>query len=626
MLKNNIKYIVYTLFFIFTHLLNANEVNNLLEIEKKINLIKTKNNIEKNILNELLKKETKNIVILSNDIKLNHNKFLYLKSFYNKSIISTLKRKISLNKERKNKEELLKNEIELNYYNFITHINEYIKILNNYYKNNTKEKEIKISLKEELIYLKELKKQLIIYKNEIHNEIDEKNIKEIKLKKIYTKKYEEYELLYQVYNIYINYLLDNVNIIFSKNALMNIINLNTFINYINGLDYFQKINLLIKDFYYINIGKIILLSLIITLLILMNIIIIKIIANKVKKRIEKEIETNEIFEILNENYEKIKQPVFYLLNILTIDIGFQIIYYPEDISEKLSIFIYILYSYTWLKLLLNITNMIFEIYFQNKINTKTALREEIINLGNQIVKVILIISFLLMFLLKINIEISGFLASLGIGGLAFALAAKDTISNFFGSIKIILDEPFSQGDWIAIDKTEGTVIEIGLISTKIRTFENAMVTIPNGLLANMTVINWNKRKQGRRIKMYIGITYESNINNIQKAVKEIKEMLLTHKDIAKPNNKQNTKLRKSKNGKLVNIEEHYGIKKTLLVYIDKLNSSSIDILIYTFTKSTKWEDWLETKEDIILKIMDIIKNNNLELAYDTKMIHINKKD
>ena len=138
-----------------------------------------------------------------------------------------------------------------------------------------------------------------------------------------------------------------------------------------------------------------------------------------------------------------------------------------------------------------------------------------------------------MFLLvQLGFDIKGVIASLGIGGIAIALAAKDTLTNFFGSLNIITDNSFSQGDWIEAGEVEGTVVDIRMRTTRIRTFENAMITVPNAQLANMSILNWSKRVIGRRIKMSLGITYDSKMSDIESLANDIKEMLQNHPLIA----------------------------------------------------------------------------------------------
>jgi MscS family membrane protein len=172
------------------------------------------------------------------------------------------------------------------------------------------------------------------------------------------------------------------------------------------------------------------------------------------------------------------------------------------------------------------------------------------------------------------------------------------------------------GDWVTIGGDEGTVAEIGLRSTTIRTFDNALITIPNSVVSVASVKNWNRRAIGRRIKMYIGVTYESNMNDLRQAIDDIRTMLSEHPDISNP--KENFGSKKVR-FKLAAREDTHGIKSTQLVYLDRYGEFSIDIMIYCFSRTVVWSEWLRVKEDVLFKIAEILKKNNLEFAYPTEV-------
>jgi len=207
---------------------------------------------------------------------------------------------------------------------------------------------------------------------------------------------------------------------------------------------------------------------------------------------------------------------------------------------------------------------------------------------------------------------------LGIGGFAVALAARESLSNFFGTLSILMSEVFSQGDWIAVDGKEGNVVEIGLRVTTIRTFDNALIAIPNATLANKEVKNWSRRIIGRRIKMTLALKYDSKREDLHNAIAQIRQMLREHPGIA--TEKTMYQDRGKKSAKLVSKEDELGVKRTLMVYLDAFDDSSINILIYAFTKSTVWQEWLETKEDVMYKLMEIIERNHLAFAFPTVTI------
>lgn len=256
----------------------------------------------------------------------------------------------------------------------------------------------------------------------------------------------------------------------------------------------------------------------------------------------------------------------------------------------------------------------------HEINTADKkVKSEVINVGIKIVNFIIMIIGLLVVLHFAGANLTTVLSGLGIGGFAVALAAKDSLANFFGTLSILLSDVFSQGDWIVASGQEGTVVEIGLRVTTLRTFDNAIIAIPNSILANQNVKNWNKRSLGRRIKMNIGVKYDSKSENLRNAVDEIRDMLDKHPKIATLNTKYDYSKRRS--AKLVSKDDEMGIKKNLLVYLDEFSDSSINILVYCFSKSVNWREWLETKEDVMYKIMEILEKNSLEFAFPSMSIY-----
>jgi MscS family membrane protein len=252
------------------------------------------------------------------------------------------------------------------------------------------------------------------------------------------------------------------------------------------------------------------------------------------------------------------------------------------------------------------------------LNRTKILRNEVINLGLKAINVAIFIIGTIVILKIMGVDLTAILSGLGIGGFAVAFAAKDSIANIFGSISILMGDLFEQGDWIAIGDMEGTVVEIGLRGTTIRTFDNALISIPNFKLADNGIKNWSRRSMGRRIKMQIGVTYESDFADIKNAVNEIRTMLKEHPGIA---SEQTEYLSAERHARLVSREDLKGVKRTTLVYMDQFSASSIDILLYCFSRSVVWSEWLEVKEDVMYKIAEIMKKNNLSFAYPAMTIH-----
>ncbi|MBA4536502.1 mechanosensitive ion channel family protein [Bacillus aquiflavi] len=191
-------------------------------------------------------------------------------------------------------------------------------------------------------------------------------------------------------------------------------------------------------------------------------------------------------------------------------------------------------------------------------------------------------------------DVNKFIAGLGLGGLAVALAAKDALGNLFGGVVIITEKPFSIGDWIMTPSVEGTVEEISFRSTRVRTFAQALVTVPNATLAVETITNWSKMGK-RRISFHLGLTYDTPKEKIEKIVRRIEELLRSHPDIH---------------------------QETIFVKFDQFNESSLDIFLYFFTKTTNWGDFLTIKEEINFKIMDIIEEEEASIAFPSRTLYV----
>lgn len=329
-----------------------------------------------------------------------------------------------------------------------------------------------------------------------------------------------------------------------------------------------------------------------------------------------------LYEVKNEQTRKyltslIKRPLAFLLFVISLELSLDAILYPEPAADSVKQWFYTIEVFGVGWALIGLVSGYGKL-FAGKLATKNEiLRKEVANLLIKVVYFLIFVIGLLLVLHRFGLNVSAIVASLGIGGLAVALAAKDTLANFFASIMILLDNSISQGDWIVCGDDEGTVVEIGLRTTTIRTFDNALIFIPNSKLSSETIRNWNRRKVGRRIKMHIGVEYSSTKEKIAKCVDEIKEMLIHHPQIASPSS-----VTIEGEDIMLSYNDAKGYKSTLLVYLDQFNTSSIDILIYCFSKTVAWDEWLAVKQDVMFQIMEIVEKNGLSFAFPTQSIHL----
>jgi len=193
-----------------------------------------------------------------------------------------------------------------------------------------------------------------------------------------------------------------------------------------------------------------------------------------------------------------------------------------------------------------------------------------------------------------GINVTGFVASLGLGGLAFALAAKDTAANIFGGIAILTDNIFKTGEWVKIGNAEGIVEDIGMRTTKIRAFDKRLIVVPNSVIANSNVENFSRRDR-RRIMMRLGLTYDTTLETMEKILSDIRKMLLNHPDIH---------------------------NEPILIYFDEYQDSALSIFCYFFTKTAVWDEYLKIREDVNFRIKEIVEKNGASFAFPSSSLYI----
>ena len=187
---------------------------------------------------------------------------------------------------------------------------------------------------------------------------------------------------------------------------------------------------------------------------------------------------------------------------------------------------------------------------------------------------------------ELGFDLAGLLAGLSIGGFAFALGAQETIKNFFGSIMIFIDKPFKVGDWVKIKDDEGMVEEVGLRSSRIRTFYNSVVIIPNSEVSNTTIDNYEERRY-RRYKAYYKLPLNTDVDKIETFVKALENIIETH---------ENTR------------------KDFFQVKVNNIGLYSIDILFYTFFVVPDWSTELDARQELIVAVLKVAKELGVKFA------------
>ncbi|MFB3430298.1 MAG: mechanosensitive ion channel family protein [Phycisphaerales bacterium] len=238
-------------------------------------------------------------------------------------------------------------------------------------------------------------------------------------------------------------------------------------------------------------------------------------------------------------------------------------------------------------------------YFERKAGrTTTKFDDLLVPLVRKAVK-IFVVAFGLVFIAEsFDLPITSLVAGLGIGGLAFAFAAKDTIENLFGSVAVILDRPFNVGDWIQVGETEGIVEDLGFRSTRIRTFHNSLVTVPNATLVRATVDNYGRRMY-RRYRAVFNLTYDTDPNLVEAYCEGLREIVRSH-----PHTR----------------------KDVYEVHLNNLGAHSIDVLVYIFFRVPDWSTELRERHRFILDALRLAKKLGVEYAFPTQTLHLQRDE
>ena len=218
---------------------------------------------------------------------------------------------------------------------------------------------------------------------------------------------------------------------------------------------------------------------------------------------------------------------------------------------------------------------------------------------SRILKCAIVLLILLLFGEHFGIGPSGLLAFGGVGGIALGIAGRDVLSNLFSGVMLYFDRPFSIGDWISSPdrNIEGTVVEIGWRLTQLKTFDNRPLYVPNSLFSTISVENPG-RMTNRRISTTIGLRYE-DADKVTAIVAAIRDLLEKKPEIDQT--------------------------QSLLIYFDGFGESSLTIMVYCFTKTTRWAEWLAIQQDVFMAIVEIVHAHGADFAFPSRTLYFEDK-
>ncbi len=306
--------------------------------------------------------------------------------------------------------------------------------------------------------------------------------------------------------------------------------------------------------------------------------------------------------------ELLSKPIGLFLMLSIIYLGASHIEYPEswnlaDGSEfglKMVInkgysLIYVV-SVFWI--LLKVVDFVGLILFSKAEKTDNKMDDQLIPFIIEIAKILTYLFALFIIMSNVfDVNVTALATGLGIGGIALAMASKESLENLLGSFTIFFDRPFTVGDNVTVGSVTGRVEKVGFRSTRIRTFDKSIVTVPNKKMIDAELDNLGMRPV-RRVKFNLGLTYDTTIEQIKAIVTDIQNM----------------------------INEHEKTDQEGKARFQEFGGSSLDILIIYYVNSPKWDELIDVREDINYRIMEIVKKHNSDFAFPSTTVYLQQNN
>lgn len=299
---------------------------------------------------------------------------------------------------------------------------------------------------------------------------------------------------------------------------------------------------------------------------------------------------------LQKTIEGADRALGFLTFALIVFLAVPLIELPKDASDIIRIAARMMTAIGGVWLSFRVLDVLFDWLSGRAEQTDSKLDDQLIPILRRTVKVFAAVIGGLFVLQNMNVDVGSLLAGLGLGGLAFALAAKDTVANFFGSVMIFVDKPFTIGDWVVIDKHEGIVEEVGFRTSRIRTFYNSLLTVPNSMMTTAVIDNYGARKY-RRYSTTIGITYDTSPERVQAFCEGVRAIISGMPGMRK---------------------DYY------IVEFRDFGDFSLNIMLYCFMETPTWADELRVRTNLNLEILRLADKLGVSFAFPTTSIHIER--
>jgi MscS family membrane protein len=317
------------------------------------------------------------------------------------------------------------------------------------------------------------------------------------------------------------------------------------------------------------------------------------------KRFSRDIQSEKFVDLM-------QKPVSLTIMLIVVFIAFSHLSFPQqwDMAPKDQFGIWMIMHKSYLVLLyssfiwifMRLADFLLLIMIKRAEGMESKYSGQIVPFFIDFIKIIIVVFGVLIILASIfNVNVGTLVAGLGIGGLAIALAAQETLENLMGSFTIFLDKPFVVGDLVRVGSITGEIEKVGFRSTRIRTLEKSYVTLPNKKMVDSELDNLTLRTF-RRSYFTVGVTYSTTSEQIKAIVADIQDYIDNH-----PNTNQEGKIR-----------------------FHDFGPSSLDIMVLFFVDTMDWTTYLDVKEEVLYKIIDIVKKHGAEFAYPSTSVYIEK--
>ena len=317
--------------------------------------------------------------------------------------------------------------------------------------------------------------------------------------------------------------------------------------------------------------------------------VLRIASYTIRRRVEQ-----DRYEFWAREQKRLELPVLLIVAALTILVGFPVLDFDPDIENVVKTFASLASALAATLLGLRMVDVATDYWADVASRSDSKLDDQLVPLARAAGKVFVAVVGAIFVLQNLNINITSLVAGLGIGGVAVALAAQDSIKNLLGGATILADKPFQVGDWVVIGDFEGTVEQVGFRSTRIRTFADSLITMPNARITDTEVNNMGRRSW-RRYSTTVGLAYYTDPDRIQAFVEGVRAIVLA-----------NPKMR----------HDYYIVE--FITFAD----SSLNIMVYTFIEAADWNEEMRVRHIFNLDILRLAERLEVDFAFPTQTLHV----